>query len=82
MKISSRWTMLYRCPICKLAFLYNRILAEHIADNGVHNINHRGWIESHGITFRELINPKRIITRGDYQPLIDIIENECRYNID
>jgi hypothetical protein len=53
-----------------------------MADCGIHNIGHRVWIEFHGLTVQELTSPQMIIRRVEFLPLIEIIENECKHEVD
>ncbi len=71
--------MHYRCPVCKYVFNGNRDMANHIANNCECSENHQEWVESHGISQKALVTvEKGRLGQGKYQPLMDIINKECK----
>jgi hypothetical protein len=48
---------------------------------GVHDYppNHTEWIESHDISYLELVGLKDgKLGRGNYKPLMEVVERECK----
>ncbi len=71
--------MRYKCPICSQIFSIDLDLADHITINSAIFQKYLEWIKSRGINYIQLIIPRKgKLSKGDYEPLLDAIENECK----
>jgi len=60
----------YRCPIDKFLTATNSAMCTHIMN--IADTKHQEWIDSHGVSYKDLV------LTGNYQPLKEVVERECR----
>ncbi|MFH0941581.1 MAG: hypothetical protein V1823_00930 [Chloroflexota bacterium] len=73
--------MSYKCPVCQAKFTKtSSAMCIHMLDTDDYlNDKHRQWITSHGIDFMAMLRFKAgRQVKGSYEPLIAIIESECK----
>lgn len=64
--------MSYKCQVCGMTTASNLGMRGHTMNSRFLFQEHWQWMKSHGIT-----PPKKVAT-GDYQPLMELIEQECK----
>jgi hypothetical protein len=62
----------YKCLTCEFKTTSARGLAQHIIGATSHVNKHIEWVESHGLSYPQ------IVRSSNYGALIDLIEKECR----
>jgi hypothetical protein len=64
--------MSYKCQICGKITATNLGMRGHVVNPKSRFLEHLRWLKSHGI------NPTRKVAEGDYGPLMELVENECK----
>ena len=70
---------IYRCPVCGFKAAKSRDICTHMC--GIHDypLKHVEWIESHGLSYPELLGFKDgKVVKGSYKPLMDLIERDYK----
>jgi len=64
--------MAYKCQVCGLTTATNLGMRGHMVNSRFRFEKHWQWLKSHGI------NATRKTARGNYQPLVELVEKECK----
>jgi hypothetical protein len=64
--------MSYKCPVCGKNTATNIGMRGHILNARSLFKEHWQWMKSHGI------NPHEKVATGDYKPLMELVEKECK----
>jgi hypothetical protein len=62
----------YKCQVCGLTTSTNLGMRGHMVTSHFRFQDHWRWLNSHGI------NTTRKVAQGNYQPLVELIEKECK----
>jgi hypothetical protein len=64
--------MSYKCPVCGLTTATNLGMRGHVVNPRFRFQEHWKWLKAHGLT------PTKKIAAGNYQPLRELVEKECK----
>ena len=64
--------MSYKCQVCGKVTATNLGMRGHIMNSRFLFTKHLNWMKEHGV------RPPQKVATGDYQPLMDLIEKECK----
>jgi hypothetical protein len=64
--------MAYKCQVCGMTTATNLGMRGHVVNSRFRFQEHWQWLNSHGIKIT------RKVAQGDYQPLMELIEKECK----
>lgn len=64
--------MSYKCQVCGKTTATNLGMRGHIVNSHFRFQEHWKWLKEHGLT------PTKKIAAGDYQPLMELVEKECK----
>jgi hypothetical protein len=64
--------MAYKCPVCGMTTATNLGMRGHVVNARFRFADHWQWLKSHGI------NITRKVAQGNYQPLMKLVEKECK----
>jgi hypothetical protein len=64
--------MSYKCPVCGKVTATNLGMRGHVVGSRFYFQEHWKWLKAHGL------KPTRKIAAGKYQPLMELIEKECK----
>jgi hypothetical protein len=64
--------MSYKCQVCGKTTATNLGMRGHVVNSHFRFQEHWKWLKAHGLT------PTKKIAAGDYQPLMELVEKECK----
>jgi hypothetical protein len=64
--------MSYKCQVCGLTTATNLGMRGHVVNSRFRFQEHWKWLKAHGLT------PTKKIAAGNYQPLMELVEKECK----
>ena len=71
--------MIYGCPVCERTTATAMDMCKHMANTAFRFEEHPEWIESHGISYTEMLGLKDgKLGKGSYKALAELVEKECR----
>ncbi|MCX6011439.1 MAG: hypothetical protein NT134_04170 [Chloroflexi bacterium] len=64
--------MSYKCKVCGKTTATNLGMRGHVVNSLFRFQDHWQWLKSHGIS------TTRKVAQGNYQPLMELVEKECK----
>jgi hypothetical protein len=64
--------MAYKCPVCGLTTATNLGMRGHLVKSRFRYQEHWLWLKSHDIKV------SKKVAQGNYQPLMELVEKECK----